>query len=59
MWLPSVAPKTELWLPSVAWRTKLWLPSVAKKTLGPYLVIFGPFGLIFDPLWGFSVEIAF
>ena len=28
-------------------------------TLGSYLVNFGPFDLIFGPLWGFSVKIAF
>ena len=32
---------------------------VGRMPLGPYFVNFGPFGLIFDPFWGFSVKIAY
>ena len=45
--------------PQQLWGQNRWIPSVALRTLGSYLVNFGPFDLIFDPLWGFSVKIAF
>ena len=35
-----------------------WMPSAARMPLGSYLVNFGPFDLIFDPLWASSVNFA-
>ena len=73
-WIPSVAPMTEpvdspsrsdteivnKWIPSVGRMTELVdaLRSTGRMSVGSYLVNFGPFDLIFDPLWGFSVNIA-
>ena len=59
------------WIPSVGWITELMdslsssddriggCPQQVGCHLVLYLVNFGPFDLIFDPLWGFSVKIAF
>ena len=45
--------------PQQLWGQNRWIPSAGRMPLGSYLVNFWPFDLIFDPLWGFSVKIAF
>ena len=44
--------------PQQLWGQNRWIPSAALRTPGSYLVNFGPFDLIFDPPWGFSVKNA-
>ena len=45
--------------PQQLWGQNWRMPSAGRMPLGSYLVNFGPFDLIFDPLWGFSVKIAY
>ena len=45
--------------PQQLWWQNRWIPSAGRMPLGSYLVNFGPFDLIFYPLWGFSVKIAY
>ena len=50
------------WIPTIAVNLNWWIPTVAvglNWLLGFYFVNFGPFGLIFDPLRGFLVKIAY
>ena len=50
------------WIPTVAVDLNWWIPIVAvglNWLCGSYFMNFGPFGLIFDLLRGFSVKIAY
>ena len=70
-WIPSVAPMTEpvdspsrsdteivnKWIPSVGRMTEL-VDALSRSDVTWFLVNFGPFGLIFDHFWGFSLNVA-
>ena len=44
--------------PQQLWWQNWWMPSAGRMPLGSYLLNFGPFDLIFDPLWAPSVNFA-
>ena len=57
-WIPLAGRMTQL-MDSLSSSDDWWMPLAGRMLLGSYLVKvkFGPFDLLFDPLWGFPVNI--
>ena len=55
-WIPSAGRMTQL-MDSLSSSDDWWMPLAGRMPLGSYSVKFGPFDLLFDPFWGFPVNI--